>query len=173
MTAENLPAPSEDASWANDAVFLRVPSGTDPLAALREAMGVFMERTDGTNAMPWWLRVRWWHGGATGLKQGDMLLPPSETGIMPALEVTDRRSVYITTNQNIAILFAARFKHPALYEVTIDMEPARDDVVPDDASSWRVPRAKVWRRLGIPASNLAMSRLALEYRPPDADRPAD
>lgn len=160
---------AEESGWANDAVRLRVPSGTDPLAALREAMGVFMERSDGTNAMPWWLRVRWWHGGPTGLKKGDVLLPPSETGVMPGLEESDRSSVYVTTNQNVAVLFAARFQHPALYEVTVDVEPVRDDVVPDDASSWRVPHAKVWRRLGIPAANLAMSRLTLEYRPSDAD----
>jgi hypothetical protein len=40
-----------DAPFVHDAVFARYPKGTDVRAALREAMGVFMERTDGTNAL--------------------------------------------------------------------------------------------------------------------------
>lgn len=40
-----LPPPGVGA-YANDAVFARFPSGTDPLLAIRAAMKVFMERVD-------------------------------------------------------------------------------------------------------------------------------
>jgi len=37
--------------FVHDRVFLRAPSGTDPLAAMRAAMAVFMETDDGPDAM--------------------------------------------------------------------------------------------------------------------------
>lgn len=155
-----LNAEHADVHWATTAVEGRFPSGTDPLAAIREVMVPFMERTDGSNAVPWWNQARWWHGGGTGLKQGDVLLPPSETGIVPALVGTDKTSVYITTNRDKAILYAAPFEFPAIYEVTVTDEPQPDDVV-DDKESWRVPRAKVWRRESIPTRELFRARRAL------------
>lgn len=175
--AEDLAPDQDGQQWANTAVRLRVPSGTDPLAALREAMGVFMERRDGTNAMPWWQRVRWWHGGPAGLKQGDVLLPPSETGIMPALVGTDKASVYLTLRQEVAIMYAAPFESPALYEVLVDDEPVRDDVLPDDPNSWRVRSARVWRKYNISSRQAGLARTALSYglplEPAATHRPAD
>lgn len=44
--------PMPEAPFVHDAVFARYPKGTDPRAAIRDAMGVFMERTDDTNALP-------------------------------------------------------------------------------------------------------------------------
>jgi hypothetical protein len=131
--------------WAHTHVAASYPAGTDPLAAIREAMGVFMERRDGTNAMEWWQRVRWWHGGPAGFKRGDQLLPPSQTGRVPGLDGTDKTSVYVTTSRDDALMFSARHERPALYEVTIDHEPVDDDVLPQTPTSKRVPSAKVWR----------------------------
>lgn len=138
-------SPAPQAEWAHSGVHLRVPTGTDPLAAIREAMGVFMERRDGTNAMEWWQRVRWWHGGRHGLKRGDILLPPSETGVWPGLDASDKTMVYITTDRKNALMYAARHERPMLYEVTLREEPIFDDVMPSAPTEKRVPSAVVWR----------------------------
>lgn len=158
-----IPARHDGVEWSNTGVRLSVPSGTDPLAALREAMGVFMERRDGTNAMPWWLRVRWWHGGEVGLDRIGMLLPPSETGYVPQLDFTDRYSCYITTDRDEAIMFAARFAHPGLYEVALFEEPLLDDTV-ESTTSFRCRRARIWRRESISREDLLRVRARLTAR---------
>lgn len=156
IAAADQPAPSDDdpgrAPFVNDAVFLRSPDGTDPRLAMREAFSVFMERTDGTNDMPWWLRVRWWHGGPWGLQKhtslnGSMpglILPPSITGVLPGLPVTDKESVYLTSSRSDALMYAARHDRPLLYEVTITVEPQPDDVI-RTSTSVRVPSATIVR----------------------------
>lgn len=149
--------------FTHDEVRLTVPAGTDPLAAIREAMGVFMERTDGTNAMPWWTQVRWWHGGPAGFKRGDILLPPSRTGRLPGLEASDVDSVYVTTDRAQALLFAARHESPRLYEVTKIGEgggPQLDDILPEDDTCWRVRSAMVYR-VEVP-STLELRRVLYE-----------
>lgn len=157
---------ADDSEFVHDSVFLRAPSGTDPLAAMREVLGVFMERRDGTNAMEWWQRVRWWHGGQAGLKRGDELLPPSETGRLPALEGTDPTSVYITSNRAEAVFYCLRHDRPMLYEVTVREEPDVDDVLPEQGSSRRVRRAKVYR-LEQPSRHELMEALRQVTRPAD------
>lgn len=132
--------------FKHDGVFARFPKGTDPLAAIRETMGVFMERTDGTNALPWWSAVRWWHGGPAGFRRGDILRPPSQTGVIPGMAGTDPDSVYLTTDRNEALMFSARHHAPRLYEVArLAGEPIHDDVLPDSTTCWRVPSAMVYR----------------------------
>lgn len=142
--SDDLPETTE-AQFSHTEVRASFPAGTDPLAAIREAMGVFMERRDGTNAMEWWQRVRWWHGSHHGFKRGDELLPPSETGKIPGLLGSDPESVYITTDRADAIGYAARWRRPILYEVTLREEPRRDDVLPHVATSFRVSKATVYR----------------------------
>lgn len=134
-----------EAPFLHTEVKASFPSGTDPLAAIREAMGVFMERTDGTNALEWWQRVRWWHGGAKGMRRGDEVLPPSETGIVPGLNATDKESVYITTDRADALRYAFRHNTPMLFEVTVREEPRFDDVLPTVPTSKRVSSATVYR----------------------------
>lgn len=151
--------------YKHDAVRARFPSGTDPLAAIRETMGAFMERTDGSNDLPWWSRSRWWHGGPAGIRRGDMLRPPSETGVIPGLENSDRTSVYITTDRDLALLFAARHDRPGLYEVArLTSEPSHDDTVSDDRC-WRVPSAVVYR-IEQPSA-LELRRVLYELNRPD------
>lgn len=148
------PAP---AGWANTAVHGRYPAGTDPQAALREVMTVFMERADGTNALPWWNQTAWWHAGPAGLKRGDKLLPPAETGKVPLLD-TDRHSVYVTNDRDEALMYAAQHvigvfddvgtaiaAMPRLYLVTVTDEPQPDDTQPDSETSFRVPSAEIRR----------------------------
>lgn len=134
------------ADFAHDEVRLRVPAGTDPLLAVREAMGVFMERTDGSSALPWWSQRRWWHGSHDGFRRGDQLLPPAVTGVMPGLDGSDTDAVYLTSSRDDALMYSARHERPMLYEVTrIGTEPVHDDLLPADGDSWKVPSAVVYR----------------------------
>jgi hypothetical protein len=145
--------------FVHESVEARFPAGTDPLTAVKETLGVFMERTDGSNAMPWWQRERWWHGSHSGFRkprpgraagplstamQG-LILPPSETGVVPHLPNSDKGSVYITRNRADALLYAVWHRSPMLYEVIVSTEPLPDDVLPDDPDSFRVPSARIHR----------------------------
>lgn len=122
-------------------------------------MTVFMERTDGTNALPWWQQapLRWWHAGPGGLSRGDTLLPPAETGRVPLLD-SDRHAVYVTNDRNEALMYAAQHTIgafdqfgrktgalPRLYEVTFSDEPQPDDTQPESTTSFRVPKATIRR----------------------------
>jgi hypothetical protein len=123
--------------------------------AIRDAMGEFMKKTDGSTDMPWWLEapLRWWHAGPPGLKRGDSILPPSETGVMPVID-SDPTMVYVTSERSEAVIYATlcleRYgKMPHLYEVTFGVEPIGDDTQPESQSSFRVPSATV-RRIESP-----------------------
>lgn len=155
MTDDRTPeqlAADGDAPFAHDAVFASYPAGTDPRLAIRDAMSVFMERTDGTNALPWWQLQRWWHCGPFGIAKAklpmrefnNLILPPAVTGVVPALPNSDREAVYITKNRADAIVFGLRLARPALYEVTVSTEPIFDDTHPSE-TSFRVPVATVRR----------------------------
>ena len=64
---------------------------------------------------------RYFHGGRQGLKVGDYVLPPSETKVPQngVIESDVRRDdrVYVATDPTIAILWAAQFPAPMMYEV--------------------------------------------------------
>lgn len=157
--------------WANREVRASFPAGTDPLAAIRETLGVFFERADGSNAMPWWTRCRWWHGGQAGIHRGAILRPPAETGIVPGLDTTDKASVYVTASREEALLFALRHQRPMLYEVVVDVEPVPDDLLPDHAPSKRVPSARVIR-VEQPSNrevSMAMAMMLRSGPPPTLD----
>lgn len=155
---EPRPWPAQ-APWANTAVHGRYPAGTDPFLALKDAMGVFMERTDGSNGMGWWQLppYRWWHAGPAGFRRGDSILPPVVTGMIPAL-ASDPMSVYVTSDRSEAILYAAQHlmgdersrRLPMLYEVIVESEPQPDDTQPTSTTSFRVPSARI-RRIEQPS----------------------
>lgn len=137
--------------YEHDALVARYPAGTDPRMAIRDAMGEFMKKTDGTTDMPWWLEatVRWWHAGPPGMKRGDTVLPPSETGVVPVID-SDPTMVYVTTDRAEAVIYATlcleRYgKMPHLYEVSFGVEPIADDTQPASTTSFRVPSATVHR----------------------------
>lgn len=71
-------------------------------------------------------RVRYYHGGIRGLKQGDKILPPSITGNSTLLQYAQKvdpdgpqRSdrVYITTSRKAARLYAAAIPKGDVYEI--------------------------------------------------------
>lgn len=142
---------SGDNPYRHDALIARYPAGTDPRRAVRDAVGEFMVRADGTTDMPWWLEanVEWYHAGIGGLKPGDTLFPPTLTGVVPILD-SDPSSVYVTTDRSEAMLYLTfafgRFSHrpiPSLYVVSFPEEPISDDTQPDSTTSWRVRSATV------------------------------
>jgi len=152
-----LTEPKRTAPFAHDRVTGKFVAGTDPRDAVREVMGVFMERTDGTNAMPWWLQspLRWWHAGPSGWKRGDLILPPSVTGRRPLLN-SDPESVYVTSERGEALMYASQLtmaqegRWPSLYEVSFNVEPQPDDTQPESTTSFRVPQATI-RRVESPS----------------------
>ena len=91
--------------------------------------------------------VRYFHGGNRGLKVGDCILPPSETGRASAsdfgAQIVHRKDrVYVTTSLDDAQFFASGGQNPIVYEVEPEGEPAPD---PDCSSgvSFTCPRAKI------------------------------
>lgn len=145
----NLPERRADAPetperhWAHSEVRGRYPSGTDVRMAMRELMGVFMERADGTNALEWWRLRTWYHGGPRGLKKGEWILPPSETGRIPGLDQTSKFHVYVTSNRADAVRYALRHDRPHLYRVRLGSEPEPDDLLPFEETSKRAKLALI------------------------------
>jgi hypothetical protein len=101
--------------------------------------------------------VRYWHGGAPGLRAGDRILPPDTTGTAYTLiayarqvaaaagfdcaQRTDR--VYLTTDREDAKVYAFLYPRGSLYRVQPDdpLEPDLDCTVP--GLSWQAPGATV------------------------------
>ena len=160
-----------EAGYQHDKVIARLPGGTDPRLAARVAMSAFMEKTDGTTDMPWWLEpgIRWWHAGPMGLKHGDEVLPPSITGAVPLIE-SDPTMVYVTTDRAEAVIYATfqigrSSRFAVLYEVSFAEEPISDDTQPESQTSFRVPRATV-RRIEAP-SKAELTGAMMEIMGPD------
>lgn len=97
--------------------------------------------------------VRYFHGGVPGLRTGDLVRPPADTGVertctahvvaMGGQARADR--VYVTSARDVARVFAALYPDGALYQV----EPV-GELVPDPdcrsvGVSWEVPAARVVR----------------------------
>ena len=79
------------------------------------------------------LVVRYFHGGNRGLKVGDYILPPSETGRDSAsdfgAQIVHRKDrVYVSTRQSDAEFFASANRDPVVYEVEPEgeIEPDSD-----------------------------------------------
>jgi hypothetical protein len=89
--------------------------------------------------------LRLWHGGAPGRRVGDLLLPPSQTGVISAVlqmsleagmaDISQRPDrVYVTTDRHLAEAWAgvwtpdgAKHGGGALYRVEAeDLEPDED-----------------------------------------------
>lgn len=96
--------------------------------------------------------TRLWHGGAPGLKVGELLLPPSETGTEHSLtghaladdvETGLMRSdlVYLTTDRASARAYAAAYPNGALYVAEPLGEQEPDPDAPEIAI--RCPRARI------------------------------
>lgn len=154
------------------AVRLSVPAGTDLRAAISEAMSVFMERTDGTSALPWWVTTKMWHGGheSAAVRRSRLLLPPSQTGVLPGLDNSDRDAVYLTTSRDDALMYATRHDRPVLYEVALTSEPTFDDMMPENRTSWRVSSARV-SRIEYPSKHELMTAVVRALGPVPGSEP--
>lgn len=106
-------------------------------------------------------RLSSYHGGVPGLKIGELVLPPTETGAMSssdfgACHVHRRDRVYVSSDPLGAAIFAAL--HPSgkgcVYEVRPlgDIEPDPDCDQP--GLSWQCERATVLRRVRVPRKYL-------------------
>ncbi len=91
--------------------------------------------------------ARYFHGGNSGLKRGEYILPPSETGRDSAsdfgAQIVHRRDrVYVSTSLTDAQLFASANADPVVYEVEPEGELTPD---PDCKSgvSFACPKAKI------------------------------
>ena len=99
------------------------------------------------------MSARYWHGGMPGLKVGDRILPPCESGTerrlidslpyAPPDDVARDDVVYLSTDRNVAKGYAAYYPDGALYEVRPvgELEPDPDCNV--EGLSWRAPAAEV------------------------------
>lgn len=96
--------------------------------------------------------VRYYHGGVPGLKKGDILLPPSETGKSTILQYAkefdpngDQRAdrVYITTDKQSADLYAMVYPKGDTYKVAPigDIEHDPDCLVP--GLSYQCEKARI------------------------------
>jgi hypothetical protein len=109
--------------------------------------------------------ARYFHGGNRGLKVGDYILPPSETGRNSAsdfgAQIVHRKDrVYATTSLTDAQLFASGSHDPVVYEVEPEGELAPD---PDCTSgvSFTCPKAKIIAIHRISGKNIKKARKAL------------
>jgi len=96
----------------------------------------------------------YFHGGYPGLKPGDLLLPPDQTGTDHRLSATSAELgapayatradiVYVTTLRDAARSYAAFYPDGALYRVEPvgDLEPDPDCAEP--GLSWHCPAARI------------------------------
>ncbi|WP_306150702.1 hypothetical protein [Roseovarius sp. MMSF_3281] len=112
--------------------------------------------------------VRYYHGGVPDLLPGRMILPPVTTGVRScalygASGVCDPQMVYVTTDIEAAMLFAAG--HPsnrgAVYLVKPDEPLLHDPDCRQPGLSFACPRAKVIRRIRIKNKIMRKARKAL------------
>jgi len=98
--------------------------------------------------------VTYFHGGVSGLKVGDRILPPDATGTSRTLSryaaelggpAHARRTdlVYLTTERQVAKAYAAFYPDGALYQVLPSSPVDRDPDCLIDGLSWHCPEAIV------------------------------
>ena len=118
----------------------------------------------------------YFHGGVIGLRVGDYVLPPAETGAASIADVATapaemldevsrvyrRNAVYLSTDPDVAFLFAAYFvggdrkRGGNVYRVEPDGDVERDpDYLPADGGSVCARRARV---VGIVATGVNRAR---------------
>lgn len=101
---------------------------------------------------------RYWHGGAPGLKPGELITPRQhgddahlvdgcptcearKQGAPPPDDDLDPNRVYVTTDRDYARIYAAGYPCGALY--TVDLVGELPDPSDDPVPSWAVEAARV------------------------------
>lgn len=98
--------------------------------------------------------MAYYHGGFPGLKPGDQLLPPDQTGTDHRLSATVAQMggpayaqrtdlVYLTTDRQVARAYAAFYPDGALYQVLPASPVDRDPDCNEDGLSWHCPMGLV------------------------------
>lgn len=112
----------------------------------------------------------YWHGGRPGIRRGGVLLPPAITQVRSLSEygaagVHRRDRVYVTTDRNVALMFAAGVRKGVLYQcVPIgEIEPDPDCSLP--GLSWQCPMARVLRVIKPREEDVALIRRVLMESP--------
>ena len=113
--------------------------------------------------------VTFWHGGPSGRKRGEFLLPPQITGAPSCSEfgaagVHRRDRVYITTDAAAALLFAAGWDNGVIYECE-PIGPIQHDPDCDRTGlAFECERARVVRIHRLSADAIARARRLLLAR---------
>jgi hypothetical protein len=122
--------------------------------------------------------ARYWHGGQSGLKVGEYILPPVITGARKEMVGFGRRwersgCVYVTTEHRIAIV------HAALHEsggTVYTVDPV-GDVLPDTehnvpGASWICNAARILEANDVPDGTRQWYRHRFRELSPDAQLPS-
>jgi hypothetical protein len=106
-------------------------------------------------------KKRYYHGGDGGLKVGDYILPPNDTGKdnMIGLNPLRRKDrVYITKDIAGAMFFASRSENPIVYEVTPEGDIEDDPDHKTKGISFACPKAKVIALYTVPEEVIQRNR---------------
>jgi len=92
----------------------------------------------------------YYHGGPAGRQRGAFILPPAVTGAPTTADfgaeaVCRRDRVYVTTNQNAALLYAAGHRRGVVYQVEPEGELEVDPDCTLPGLSFQCARARIVR----------------------------
>lgn len=110
--------------------------------------------------------MKQYHGGNRGLRVGEFILPPVDTGRRSTSDIIVNRvhrrdRVYITPDMAAASLYASVHAQPTIYEVVPegDIEPDPDCFCPGLSSA--CPRARIVAVHKVPGKVIKKARAAL------------
>jgi len=112
----------------------------------------------------------YYHGGPRGFQRGAMLLPPSITRSKSTTEIMGKcvhrvDRVYVTTDINAALLYAAAFNRGVIYEVEPVGQIEEDPDCSMPGLSFQCERARIKRIQKISDSVLSSAREVLGMVP--------
>lgn len=96
--------------------------------------------------------IKFYHGGVPGMEKGDIILPPSITGMSTLLQyskqidpdgVQRHDRVYITTSRAAADLFASSYPRGDVYKVKPIGELSEDPDCTEEGLSYQCEKAVV------------------------------
>ena len=110
----------------------------------------------------------YFHGGNAGLKVGQYILPPAETGApqngsVPS-HIRGKDHIYMVRDFVEAAPWAAHHRSPIIYQVEPEGDVENDPDVEKPGLSYRCPKAKIVAVHNIPADLLHAAQLALRRR---------
>lgn len=110
----------------------------------------------------------YYHGGAPGRQRGAYILPPSITGASCTADhqantdgVARRDRVYVTTNPNAALMYAAGHRRGVIYEVEPDGELEPDPDCNEPGLSYQCARARIRKVIKVKPADLDAARRAI------------